>query len=86
MFVQVATETLSLQHSDEAASHTSKGVEIDPLLDLRRVLRARHYPGHGDIPAAEQARRMRVLYPEGSADPALVETLVNVIALAEEQG
>ena len=36
--------------------------------------------------AAEEAKRVQALYPEGSADPALVETLVNDIALAKEQG
>ncbi len=35
--------------------------------------------------AAEESKRVQALYPEGSADPALVETLVNDIALAKEQ-
>ena len=35
--------------------------------------------------AAEEARRVQTLYPEGSADPAFVETLVNDIALEKEQ-
>jgi hypothetical protein len=29
---------------------------------------------------------VRSLFPEGASDPALVETLVNDIALAKEQG
>jgi hypothetical protein len=29
---------------------------------------------------------VQALYPEGASDPALVETLVNDIALAKEQG
>ena len=77
------------QRFEEAASYTAEGVEIDPLLDLAWVLRARHYLGTGDIPAAEaaeeEAKRVQALYPEGTADPALVETLVNDIALAKEQ-
>ena len=78
------------QRFDEAASYTAEGVEIDPLFDLAGVLRARYYLGIGDIPAAEaaaeEAKRVQALYPEGSADPVLVETLVNDIALAKEQG
>ena len=78
------------QRFDEAASYTAEGVEIDPLFDLAWVLRARYYLGTGDIPAAEaaaeEAKGVQALYPEGSADPALVETLVNDIALAKEQG
>ena len=76
------------QRFEEAASYTAKGVAIDPLFDLAWVLRARYYLGTGDIPAAaaaEEAKRVRALDPEGSADPALVETLVNDIALAKEQ-
>ncbi len=77
------------QRFDEAATYTAEGVEFDPLLDLAWVLRSRYYLGVGDIPAAEaaaeEARRVQALYPEGSADPALVETLVNDIALAKEQ-
>jgi len=77
------------QRFDEAASYTAEGVEFDPLLDLAWVLRSRYYLGVGDIAAAEaaaeEARRVQALYPEGSADPALVETLVNDIALAKEQ-
>ncbi len=77
------------QRFDEAASHTAEGVEIDPLFDLAWVLRARYYLGVGDIPAAEAAaevaKRVQALYPEGAADPALVEALVNDIALAKEQ-
>ena len=78
------------QRFEEAASYTAEGVEIDPLFDLAWVLRARYYLGTGDIPAAEaaaeEAKRVQALYPEGSVDPALVETLVNDIALAKEQG
>ena len=78
------------QRFEEAASYTAEGVEIDPLFDLAWVLRARYYLGTGDIPAAEstaeEAKRVQSLYPEGSVDPALVETLVNDIALAKEQG
>jgi Tfp pilus assembly protein PilF len=76
------------QRFDEAASYTAEGVEIDPLFDLAWVLRARYYLGIGDIPAAEaaaeEAKRVQSLYP-GGGDPALVETLVNDIALAKEQ-
>ena len=54
------------------------------------MLRARYYLGTEDIPAAEaaaeEAKRVQALCPDGSADPALVETLVNDIALAKEQG
>ncbi len=78
------------QRFDEAAAYTAEGVEFDPLLDLAWVLRSRYYLGTGDIPAAEaaaeEARRVQVLYPEGASDPALVETLLNDIALAKEQG
>ena len=63
-------------------------MEIDPLFDLAWVLRARYYLGTGDIPAAEaaaeEAKRVQAFYPSAS-DPALVETLVNDIALAKEQ-
>jgi O-antigen ligase len=78
------------QRFNEAATYTSEGVEFDPLLDLSWVLRSRYYLGIGDVAAAEaaaeEARRVQALYPEGLADPALVETLVNDIALAREQG
>jgi hypothetical protein len=78
------------QRFDEAATYTDEGVELDPLLDLAWVLRSRYYLGIGDIPAAkaaaQEARRVQALYPEGASDPALVETLVNDIALAKEQG
>jgi len=78
------------QRFDEASTYTAEGVEFDPLLDLAYVLRSRYYLGTGDIPAAEAAaeesRRVQALYPEGASDPALVETLVNDIALAKEQG
>jgi O-antigen ligase len=78
------------QRFDEAATYTAEGVEFDPLLDLAYVLRSRYYLGIGDISAAEaaaeEAKRVQALYPEGAADPALVETLVNDIALAKEQG
>ena len=61
-----------------------------PLCDLAWVLRARYYLGTGDIlaaeAAAEEAKRVQALYPEGAADPVLVETLVNDLALAKEQG
>jgi O-antigen ligase len=77
------------QRFDEADSYTAEGLEFDPLLDLAWVLRARYYLGVGDIAAAEaaaeEAKRVQALYPEGAADPALVETLVNDIALAKEQ-
>jgi O-antigen ligase len=77
------------QRFDEADSYTAEGIEFDPLLDLAWVLRSRYYLGKGDIPAAEaaaeEARRVQALYPEGASDPALVETLVNDIALAKEQ-
>lgn len=78
------------QRFDEAATYTAEGVEFDPLLDLAWVLRSRYFLGIGDVvaaeTAAEEARRVQALYPEGSSDPALVETLVNDIALAKEQG
>ena len=77
------------QRFDEAASYTAEGVEFDPLLDLAWVLRARYFLGIGDVvaaeAAAEEAKRVQALYPEGSADPALVESLVNDIALARER-
>ena len=77
------------QRFEEAASYTAEGVEIDPLFDLAWVLRARYYLGVGDNPAAEaaaeEAKRVQVLYPEGAADPALVQALVNDIQLAKEQ-
>ncbi len=78
------------QRYDEAAQFTAEGVEFDPLLDLAWVLRSRYYLGIGAIAAAdasaEEARRVQALYPDGTADPALVETLLNDIALAKEQG
>jgi O-antigen ligase len=77
------------QRFEEADSYTAEGLEFDPLLDLAWVLRSRYYLGVGDIAAAEaaaeEAKRVQALYPEGAADPALVETLVNDIALAKEQ-
>jgi O-antigen ligase len=77
------------QRLDEAATYTAGGVEFDPLLDLAWVLRSRYYLGVGDIPAAEaaaeEARRVQALYPEGASDPALVETLINDIGLVKEQ-
>jgi O-antigen ligase len=77
------------QRFDEAATYTAEGVEFDPLLDLAWVLRSRYYLGTGDIPsaegAAEEARRVQALYPEGASDPALVGALANDIALAKEQ-
>ena len=58
-------------------------------MDLAWVLRSRYYLGIGDVPAAEaaaeEARRVQALYPEGASDPALVETLMNDIGLAKEQ-
>ena len=79
-----------LNRAQHAASYTAEGVEIDPLLDLAWVLRARYYLGVRDIAAAEataeEAKRVQALYPEGVSDPALVETLTNDIALAKEQG
>ncbi len=78
------------QRFDEADSYTAEGLEFDSLLDLAWVLRARYYLVIGDIPAAEaaaeEAKRVQALYPEGASDPVLVETLVNDIALAMEQG
>jgi len=75
---------------DEAASYTAEGVEFDPLLGLAWVLRSRYYLGVGDLAkaeaAAEEAKRVQALYPEGASDPALVETLFNDLALAKEQG
>jgi O-antigen ligase len=77
------------QRFDEADSYTAEGLEFDPLLDLAWVLRSRYYLGVGDIAAAEaaaeEAKRVQALYPEGAADPALVEVLVNDISLAKEQ-
>jgi O-antigen ligase len=77
------------QRFDEASPYTAEGVEFDPLLDLAWVLRARYYLGVGDVPAAEaaaeEARRVQALYPDGASDPALVETLFNDLALAKEQ-
>jgi O-antigen ligase len=78
------------QRLDEAATYTAEGVAFDPLLDLSWVLRSRYYLGIGEIAAAEaaaeEARRVQALYPEGASDPAMVETLVNDISLAKEQG
>ena len=78
------------QRFEEADAYTAEGIEFDPLLDLAWVLRSRYLLGTGDIAgaeaAAEEAKRVQALYPEGSADPALVEMLVNDIALAKEQG
>lgn len=78
------------QRFEEANAYTAEGIEFDPLLDLAWVLRSRYYLGTGDVTAAEaaaeEARRVQGLYPEGAADPALVEALVNDIALAKEQG
>lgn len=77
------------QRFDEASTYTAEGVEFDPLLDLAWVLRSRYYLGVGDVAAAEaaavEAKRVQGLYPEGVADPALVETLVNDVELAKEQ-
>jgi len=89
--INFASDVLAQQQRfDEAATYTAEGVEFDPLLDLAWVLRSRYYLGIGDVAAAdaaaEEARRVQALYPEGLADPALVETLVNDIALAKEQG
>ena len=74
---------------DDSSSYTADGVEFDPLYDLAWVLRAKYFLGVGDIPAAEaaaaEAKRVAALYPEGTADPALVEALVNDIQLAKEQ-
>jgi O-antigen ligase len=89
--INFASDVLVQQQSlEEAATYTAEGVEFDPLLDLAWVLRSRYFLGIGDIPAAEvaaaEARRVAALYPEGASDPALVETLVNDIELAKEQG
>jgi O-antigen ligase len=77
------------QRFDEAATYTAEGVEVDPLLDLAWVLRSRYYLGVGDLTAAEtaagEAKRVQALYPEEVSDPALLEALVNDIALAKEQ-
>ena len=77
------------QRFDEAASYTMDGVEFDPLLDLAWVLRSRYYLGVGDVAAADaaavEAKRVQALYPEGAADPALVDALVNDVQLAKEQ-
>ena len=74
------------QRWEEANSCTADGVAFDPLFDLAWVLRGKYYLGVGDIAAAEGAERVQALYPEGAADPVLVETLMNDIALAKEQG
>jgi len=89
--INFASDVLVQQQSlEEAATYTAEGVEFDPLLDLAWVLRSRYFLGIGDIPAAEvaaaEAGRVAALYPEGASDPALVETLVNDIELAKEQG
>jgi len=76
------------QRFGEADAYTADGVQFDPLFDVAWVLRARYFLGVGDIRAAEaaaaEAARVQALYPGGS-DPALVETLVNDIALAKER-
>ena len=89
--INFASDVLTQQKRfEESALYTAEGVEFDPLFDLAWVLRARYYLGIGDIQAAEaaaeEAKRVQALYPEGSADPVLVETLANDIALAKEQG
>lgn len=89
--INFASDVLVQQERfDEASSYTADGVEFDPLLDVAWVLRARFYLGIGDMPAAElaaaEAKRVQTLYPEGSADPALVEALMNDLELAKEQG
>jgi len=77
------------QRFDEAEIYTLQGVEFDPLLDLAWVLRSRYLLGIGDLAsasaAAEEARRVQNLYPVESADPALVESLLNDIELARER-
>lgn len=88
--INFASDVLLQQNRiDEAASYTAEGVEFDPLLDLAWVLRSRYYLGIGDIAAAEsaelEARRVQALYPEGAADPALIDGLANDIALRKEQ-
>lgn len=66
--INFASEVLvPQQRFEEAATYTAKGVEIDPLYDLAWVLRTRYYLGIGDLPAAEEAKFVQALYPEGSA-------------------
>ena len=89
--INFASDVLVQQQQwDAAGPLTLEAIEFDPLLDLAWVLRSRYFLGIGDIPAAEaaaaEARRVAALYPEGASDPALVETLVNDIELAKEQG
>ena len=77
------------QRYPEAEPLTLEAIEFDPLLDLAWVIRSRYLLGVGDVPgaeaAAQEARRVQALYP-GNADPALVDTLINDIQLAKEQG
>jgi hypothetical protein len=74
---------------EESTSYKAGGLEFDPLLYLAWLLRSRYYLGVGDIAAAEaaaeEAKRVQALYPEGASDPAFVEALVNDFALAKEQ-
>ena len=87
--INFASDILTQQQRfEEAASYTADGVDFDPLLDLAWVLRSRYYLGVGDLTAAEaaavEAKRVQALYPEGAADPALVDTLLDDMQLAKE--
>lgn len=88
--INFASDVLTQQQLwEEADSYAADGVTFDPLLDLAWVLRGKYYLGVGDIAAAEaaaeEAKRVQELYPEGVVESALVETLLNDVELAKEQ-
>ena len=82
----LALQSGQLELADEA---TREGIAYDPLHDLAWALRARYLLAVGDLPgaqeAAAEAQRVQALYPEDARDPALIEGLLNDIALAQEQ-
>ena len=82
----LALQSGQIEIADEA---TSEGITYDPLHDVAWSLRARYFLAVGDLPAAEQAaaeaQRVQALYPEDARDPALLEGLLNDIALARQQ-
>lgn len=83
--INFASDVLTQQQRwEEADSYAADGVSFDPLFGPAWVMRVRYYFGTGDITAAE-AKRVLALYPACAGDPALVETLINGIALAREK-
>ena len=79
---------VAVQQGDDtvAGPSTADGVTFDPLLDYAWLLRARYLLQTGDIEgaaaAAEEARRVQALYPEGSADTAALDALLAEIEAA----